>query len=250
MKNLIAIFLLIFLSLAYSFKNWLSGPNNFLYTKEPYGSWSRDESFRPDATGYDVKINSGCAQQIYEEIEKTAPTQLSQALQDKNSILKDFSDVDYNTLDFKRFLKSKTVDVEFQSQGLGYATRFKWFKNNYVTFDDPSLKSGVRFSFSNKCIYDKDCLLADAIDYLFIKIGIKYFLKPAQADYLKENCVTNQKVFFNFKNKYNWGRSDTYYRNGAGIWLSIWYNLLGVVLLILTGSLVAFLIYRKKKKVK
>lgn len=214
---------------------WLSEPNNFLYIKESKGYWSPQARSDYRASGYKVKINADCAEKIYNQIEKTALKDLNQKK----------SSVNITVNDFKRFMKNKNIDVDFQSAEIDYISRFKWFKNDYITYDDPSLKSGIRFSFSNKCLYEKDCLLSDCINYLFIKIGIKYFINTAQAEYLKDNCIENQKVFYSLDNKYNFGRSDIYYRNGIGIWLGIWYNLLGIFILILSmGAL--FFVFKKK----
>lgn len=234
MKYLLTGFTLTLIFLSASAYRWLSKPNNFFYTKESKGHWSSQASnYR--ASGYKVKINAECANETYNQIEETTLKNLKQI----------HPPINITTNDFKRFVQNKNKNVVFETSEIDYISRFKWFKNDYITYDDPSLKSGIRFSFSNKCLYDKECLLSDSINYLFIKIGIKYFINAAQADYLKNNCIENEKVFYNFDNKYNFGRSEIYNRNGIGIWMGIWYNLLSIFILILSmGAL--FFVFRKK----
>lgn len=222
--------------LSISAGKWLSKPNNFVFTKESRGAWNTSESSNFRASGFNVKINAECAKKTYHEIEESAATNIDQA----------DSENETSSSDFKRFLQNKKADIEFQTAEINYTSRFKWHKNNYITYDDPSLKSGVRFSFSNKCLYDKECSLSDSLDYLLVKIGIKYFINADQFNYLKTHCIENQKVFFKIKNKYNFGRSEMYYRNGMGIWLGIWYNLLGTVILLISIGVLAYLILRKK----
>lgn len=228
-------FILTLIFLGNSAYRWLSGPNNFLYTKESKGHWSTQPLSNYRASGYKVKINADCAQKIYNQIEENSFKKINQPHSPENLTANDFD----------RFMRNKNTDVDFQTSEIDYISRFKWFKNDYITYDDPSLKTGIRFSFSNKCLYDKECLLSDSINYLFIKIGIKYFMNTAQADYLKDHCIDSQKIFFTLENKYNFGRSDIYYRNGIGIWLGIWYNLLGILILILSMG-VLFFVFKKK----
>lgn len=229
-------------SLIYSLQQWLVKPNNFFYTKESEGSWSTEKSFDDASSGFKVKINSSCAKDIYNQLEENFSKTLNQ------EYAQGLNNIEYRTLDFNRFLKNKTTDLEFQVSEINYASRFKWLKDNYITYDDPTLNSGTRFSFRNKCLYDKECLLSDSIDYLFIKLGIKYFLDASQEDFLKKNCIDSQKLFFKITPKYNWGRSDTYYRNGVSIWLNIWYNLLGLIILFLSTSVLCLSIINKKSK--
>ena len=232
-RLLVFILVTFFLSaavVAISAISWLKQPNNFIYTKEASGSWSPTEKSGYRASGYNLKINATCAQKIYEQI----PTR---ATDFENEMAKN---------DYRRFLTNKASDIEFKTSEISYTGRFKWFKNNYVTYNDPSLQSGIRFSFGNKCLYDKECSLGDSLDYLLVKIGAKYLLSESQSRYLLDNCVTNEKVFFKITNKYNFGRSQLYYRNGLGIWLGIWYNMLALGVLVLSVALIIYYITRKK----
>lgn len=240
---LLLIFLLTASLLSLSAGQWLSKPNNFLYTVESEGQWSPRGSTNYKASGYNVKINALCAKEIYNQIEND----ISKNLNHLKPKIED-EQFDFNTLDFNRFLQNKSSDIEFQTSEISYISLFKWYKNNYITYKDPTLKNGIRFSFANKCLYEKDCLLTDSLDYLFIKIGIKYFLSNSQSEYLKNNCIENQKVFYKINRKYNMGRSHLYYRNGIGIWMGIWYNLLGLAVLLLAAGGLVFIIYRKRRR--
>ena len=131
--------------------------------------------------------------------------------------------------------------MSFAPQEISFPSRFKWLKDTYITYDDPTLFSGTRASFKNKCLYDKECLLADSLDYLFIKIGIKYFLTEAHAEFLKSKRIEHEKVFYRINNNYNFGHSDLSYRNG----LLIWYNLL--LVLILGACVLQVVNYRRIK---
>lgn len=231
-----ALFLLSTTLVSFGAYRWLAKPNNFFYIKESTGEWTTSKISHYRATGFNVKINAECAKSAYEEIEKQAK-EAARETPDENTLR-----------DFNRFQNNKQSDVSFETSEINYTSRFKWFQDNYITYDDPSLRSGIRFSFGNKCLYEKECSIADSLDYLWIKIGIKYFMKPAHAEFLKNNCIKNERVYFNIKNKYNFGRSDTYYRNGIGIWLGLWYNILGVTVILLSAGVLGYLLFRKKNR--
>lgn len=235
-SRLLVFFLILFFLSAglalFSAAAWLKKPNNFIYTKEASGSWSPDNQSGHRASGYNLKINSGCAKKVYDEI--NPPNGGFENEMAEN--------------DFKRFIANKTRDVEFETSEISYTGRFKWFQKNYVTYNDPSLHSGIRFSFANKCLYDKDCTLTDSLNYLLVKVGVKYLISDVQSRYLQEKCITSEKVFFKIKNKYNFGRSQMYYRNGIGIWFGIWYNMLALIVLISSAALIIYLLLRHRKK--
>lgn len=222
--------------LTFSAADWLSKPNNFIFTKESYGAWSPQKSSNDRASGFNLKLNAACAKPTYDNIEKRVNSKLRSAPEEKESF----------DNDIKRFFRNKNLDIEFETSEISNIGHFKWLKNNYVTYDDPTLKSGIRFSFANKCLYDKECSLTDSLDYLFIKIGIKYFLNSEQLNYLNEHCIEKQKVFFKIRNNYNFGRSNSYYRNGLGIWLSLWYNLAALSALALSALILLYFLFRKK----
>lgn len=234
-KLFIFILILFFISAGlafYSAAYWLKQPNNFIFTKEASGSWSPKNKSGYRASGYNLKIDSGCAKKVYDEIKPSD---------------KGFEN-EMAANDFKRFLDNKASDVEFETSEISYTGRFKWFQKNYITYNDPSLHSGVRFSFANKCLYDKDCTLNDSLDYLLVKIGVKYLISEDQKRYLLEKCISSEKVFFKIKNTYNFGRSQIYYRNGMGIWFGIWYNMLTLIVLFSSAGLIVYYLFRRRKK--
>ena len=231
------VFLLItfFLSTAlaiFSVTSWLQKPNNFIFTKEASGSWSPKDNSGHRASGYNLKIDSACAKKIYDELRPPEKGFVNEMA--KN--------------DFNRFLANKASDVEFKTSEISYTGRFKWFKQNYVTYNDPSLQSGIRFSFANKCLYDKDCTVNDSLDYLLVKIGVKYLVNADQSRFLLEKCIQTEKVFFKIKNKYNFGKSQLYYRNGLGIWFGIWYNMQSLFVLFIAGGLIVYYLFRRRQK--
>lgn len=212
MKIKLGLIVLSMLFLGLSLTYWLMLPNNFVYTLEPTGVWDSAPSAHFKASGYSVRLNAECAKNIYEDLEKSRPE---------------------SNADFMRFIESKNQNVEFKPEEIAFPSRFKWLSDQYITYNDNSLKTGIRFSFRNKCLYDKECLLSDSIEYLFIKIGIRYFLNEAQADFLKQKCIQNEKVYYRIERKKNFGRSERYYRNGIILWIKTWYNALVLGLLIL-----------------
>ena len=228
MNKLISLYgaLVCLLVLSGSFAHWILQPNNFLYTKEPRGRWTHEELSNYKASGYKVKMNSACAKTVYEQLTSTATPAVAA------------------TPDYQRFLENRERDLEFVPEEVSYPSRFKWLSDQYITYNDPNLRSGLRFSFRNKCLYDKECLLSDSLDYLFVKLGIRYLLIPAQAEFLKNNCVENQKLFYRVDTGLNFGRSDMYYRNGALLWLKAPLNL--ATLMVLFSFL--FLYLRKPQK--
>lgn len=233
-KRLVFLLITFFISAAatiYSATTWLKQPNNFVFTKEASGSWGPGSPSGHRASGFNLKIDAGCAKKIYDEIQPPKKGFENEMIEN----------------DYKRFLTNQTSDVEFKTSEISYTGQFKWFPN-YITYNDPSLKSGIRFSFANKCLYDKECTLSDSLDYLFVKIGVKYLLNEEQSRYLTDSCITSEKVFFKIKNKYNFGRSQIYYRNGLGIWFGIWYNMLTLIILFLSAGLIVYYLFRPKKK--
>ncbi len=231
------VFLLItfFLSAAvliYSVTSWLKKPNNFIFTKEASGAWSPEDKSGYRASGYNLQIDSGCARKVYDELRRPEKGFENEMAEN----------------DFKRFLANKTNDVEFKTSEISYTGHFKWFKQNYITYNDPSLQSGIRFSFANKCLYDKDCTISDSLDYLLVKIGVKYLVNEYQSRFLLEKCIKTEKVFFKIKNKYNFGKSQLYYRNGLGIWYGIWYNMLSLLVLFIAGGLIVYYLFRRRRK--
>jgi hypothetical protein len=190
--------ILCFLWLGGSLWYWLSQPNNFLYTVETTGRWNFEKVADYKARGFHLKINPACAGGIYSEIEKT---------NSKNS-----------SHDYRRFLGNRAQAVEFSTAEISSPSRFKWLSEDYTTYDDPGLASGIRYSFRNRCLFDRECTLRDSTDYLFIKIGVKYFLQETQRKQL-ESCVAAKEIFYQVTSSYNFGRSDRHYRNGILLWL-------------------------------
>lgn len=207
--------------LSYSFKKWIILPNNFLYSKEPYGFWTHQKPFSYTAEGFKVKMNASCAEPVYSELEK--------------NVQKDHVSEE-STRDYIRFIKNKNQDVLFEPKEVSFPSRFKWLNDEYITYDDPTLRSGIRFTFKIRCLYDKICRLQDSINYLFTKIGVRYFLNEAQAADLTR-CIDNEKIYFKTGNHYNFGYSKLHYRYGILYWLKESSTLFAFLVLVIAGLL-------------
>ncbi len=189
--------------LSYNFYQWISHPNHFVYSKEPYGYWSTWPSLNYEAKSYQARINPICARPVYSKIEKK--DQKSLTTEDEKR-------------DFRRFLSNKDAQVEFNPEEVLLPTKFKWLPNYYVTYDDPSAQHGMLPSFQIKCVYDKECQHSEAVNYLLIKIGVRYFLNPAQTEALSK-CIESERVYRKVGYNYIFGYSKTHYRYGLLYWL-------------------------------